>query len=102
MKKDKMKWVNEDAAQINRMREKVAAPEGKAIYRRRKTIVEPVFGHIKGPFGLRKLLLGGVRGAKIEVLVACPAHKLCKMGRVCQINIAKGPGQKRRSVRQKA
>jgi transposase len=91
MKTDKMKWVNEDAAQINRMREKVAAPKGKAIYRRRKTIVEPVFGHIKGPLGLRKLLLGGLSGAKIEFLLACTAHNLRKMVSVCQINMEMGP-----------
>jgi transposase len=87
---DKWKWVNEDADQINRMREKVAAPKGKAIYRRRKTIVEPVFGHIKGPFGLRKLLLNGLSGAKIEYLPACISHNLYKMTTVCQINMELG------------
>jgi len=63
----KVKSINNDAAQINRMREKVAFLEGKAIYRRRKTIVEPVFGHIKGPFGLRRLLLRGYRPPKSSI-----------------------------------
>jgi transposase len=75
----RMRWINNDADQIRRMREKVATPEGKAIYRRRKTIVEPVFGHIKGPIGLRKLLLNGLSGARIEYLLACSAHNLMKM-----------------------
>jgi hypothetical protein len=34
-----------------RMNEKLASPEGAAAYRRRKVIVEPVFGWIKGVLG---------------------------------------------------
>lgn len=75
----RMKWINEDADQIARMRGKVASPEGKAIYKRRKTIVEPVFGHLKGPYGLRRLLLRGLSGARIEYLLACITHNLGKM-----------------------
>jgi len=89
-KTDKVKWKNDDAEQINRMREKVASPNGKAIYGRRKVIVEPVFGHIKGPMGLRKLLLSGLSGAKIEYLLACITHNLGKMVSVQQINLANG------------
>src|SRR6266480_3745565 len=87
----KVKSINNDAAQINHMREKVASPKGKAIYRRRKTIVEPVFGHIKGPYGLRKLLLRGVSGAKIEYLLACITHNLGKMVSIQQKNLASNP-----------
>ncbi len=86
-----LKWMNNDAAQINRMREKVASPAGKAIYSRRKVIVEPVFGHIKGPYGLRKLLLSGLSGAKIEYLLACITHNLGKMVSVQQKNLAPNP-----------
>jgi len=75
----KMKWLNEDAEQIAGMRRKVASPEGKAIYNRRKTIVEPVFGHIKDAYGMRRLLLRGKSGAKIEYLLACITHNLSKM-----------------------
>jgi transposase len=75
----KIKWINNDRVQIARMREKVATPLGRVIYKRRQTIVEPVFGHIKGPFGLRKLLLCGLEGAKMEYLLACITHNLGKM-----------------------
>lgn len=77
-----MKWVNHDRVQIARMREKVATPEGRAIYKKRQIIVEPVFGHIKGPLGLQKLLLRGLSGAKIEYLLACINHNLGKMASV--------------------
>jgi transposase len=42
-----------------RMREKLASPEGNLIYRRRKAIVEPVFGQIKNR-GFRQFLLRGL------------------------------------------
>lgn len=77
----KMKWLNEDAQQIAGMRRKVASPEGRAIYQRRKTIVEPVFGHIKGAYHMRRLLLRGKSGARIEFLLACITHNLSKMAR---------------------
>lgn len=75
----RMKWLNEDAEQIAGMRRKVASPEGKAIYNRRKAIVEPVFGHIKDAYGLRRLLLRGLSGARIEFLLVCITHNLGKM-----------------------
>jgi transposase len=86
-----IKWINGDADQILRMRAKVATVEGKAIYQRRKTIVEPVFGHIKGPYGLRKLLLRGLSGAKIEYLLACITHNLGKMASIRQVNTVFNP-----------
>jgi len=75
----KQKWVAVDAAQIIRMREKVRSVEGRAIYRLRQIIVEPVFGHIKGAFGLRKLLMRGLSGARFEYLLACITHNLGKI-----------------------
>ena len=87
----RLKWINNDADQIARMREKVATPEGRAIYKKRQTIVEPVFGHIKGPYGMRKLLLRGLNGAKIEYLLACTAHNLGKMINVRRQNMAYTP-----------
>lgn len=75
----KPKWVNDDNEQMTRMRAKVASPDGKAAYKRRQVVVEPVFGHIKGSYGLRRLLLRGKSGAKIEFLLACIAHNLGKI-----------------------
>ena len=78
-KTQKMKWINDDADRMALMRDKVNSPEGKAIYSRRQAIVEPVFGHIKGPYGLRRLSLRGKKGAHIEFLLACITHNLGKM-----------------------
>jgi len=43
-----------------RMAAKVRTPEGKALYARRKVIVEPVFGQIKEARGFRRFLLRGL------------------------------------------
>ena len=48
-----------------RMAAKVRSPEGRALYARRKVIVEPVFGQIKEARGFRRFLLRGL--AKIGV-----------------------------------
>jgi hypothetical protein len=42
------------------MAAKVRTPEGKALYARRKVIVEPVFGQIKEDRGFRRFLLRGL------------------------------------------
>src|SRR5438552_2967901 len=44
-----------------RMAAKVRTPEGKALYARRKVIVEPVFGQIKEARGFRRFLLRGLQ-----------------------------------------
>lgn len=76
-----IKWISGDADQILLMRGKVATAEGRAIYNRRQVIVEPVFGHIKGSYGVKKLLLRGLSGARIEYLLACITHNLSKIAR---------------------
>ena len=43
-----------------RMAAKVRTPEGKALYARRKVIVEPVFGQIKEVRGFHRFLLRGL------------------------------------------
>ncbi len=60
------------------MNERMSRPEGQAIYRRRKAIVEPVFGQIKNT-GFRGF---GVRGkSKVagEFSLICAAHNVKKM-----------------------
>ena len=50
------------------MRQKLRTPAGRAIYARRKAIVEPVFGQIKDARGFRRFLLRGV--AKVSRPIA--------------------------------
>jgi len=72
-------WVRLDAELTLAMREKLATEDGRRIYGRRRAIVEPVFGHMKVAYGLRRLLLRGLSGARIEFLLACIAHNLGKV-----------------------
>lgn len=61
------------------MRQKLATPEGKGIYARRKAIVEPVFGQIKEARGFRRFLLRGIDHVRGEWALVCTAHNLLKL-----------------------
>ena len=60
---------------------KVQTPEGKALYARRKVIVEPVFGQIKEARGFRRFLLRGLAHIRGEWRLVCLTHNLLKMWR---------------------
>jgi transposase len=64
-----------------RMRAKLNTKEGKAVYGRRKTIVEPTIGQIKVVGGFRQFLLRGERKAGLEWLWAVTAHCVLKIVR---------------------
>ena len=63
------------------MAAKVRTPEGKALYARRKVIVEPVFGQIKEARGFRRFLLRGLEKIRGEWRLVCLTHNLLKMWR---------------------
>jgi transposase len=64
-----------------RMAAKVQTPAGKALYARRKVIVEPVFGQIKEARGFRRFLLRGLATIRGEWRLVCLTHNLLKMWR---------------------
>ena len=64
-----------------RMAAKVQTPEGKALYARRKVIVEPVFGQIKEARGFRRFLLRGLASIRGEWRLVCLTHNLLKIWR---------------------
>jgi len=64
-----------------RMAAKVRTPEGKALYARRKVIVEPVFGQIKEARGFRRFLLRGLDAIRGEWRLICLTHNLLKVWR---------------------
>jgi transposase len=64
-----------------RMAAKVRTPEGKALYARRKVIVEPVFGQIKEARGFRRFLLRGLATIRSEWRLVCLTHNLLKIWR---------------------
>jgi hypothetical protein len=63
------------------MAAKVRTPEGKALYSRRKVIVEPVFGQIKEDRGFRRFLLRGLKKIRGEWSLVCLTHNLLKVWR---------------------
>ena len=64
-----------------RMAAKVRTPDGKALYARRKVIVEPVFGQIKEARGFRRFLLRGLDNIRGEWRLVCLTHNLLKIWR---------------------
>jgi transposase len=70
-----------EATAKEQMAAKLRTPEGKAIYARRKAIVEPVFGQIKGVRGFRRFLLRGLAKVRGEWRLICLTHNLLKIWR---------------------
>src|SRR6266446_5361441 len=71
-----------------RMAAKVRTPEGKALYARRKVIVEPVFGQIKEARGFRRFLLRGLENIRGEWRLVCLTHNLLKIWRYGRVLLA--------------
>jgi hypothetical protein len=66
----------EGATRVDRMRRKLQIKVGAAIYSRRKTVVEPVFGQIKQARGFRQFLLRGLDKVQGEWAVICLTHNI--------------------------
>ena len=63
------------------MRHKLRTPEGRAVYKMRKAVVEPVFGQIKEQRGFRRFLLRGLTRVEAEWKMICATHNLLKLFR---------------------
>jgi transposase len=64
-----------------RMDRKIRSKAGQAIYALRKTIVEPVFGQIKGARGLDRFLLRGLEKVNGEWSLMAMTHNILKLHR---------------------
>ncbi len=64
-----------------RMRAKLLTESGRAVYARRKAIIEPVFGQIKEVRGFRRFLLRGLAKVRGEWRLVCLTHNLLKIWR---------------------
>jgi len=62
-----------------RMAAKLRTDQGRATYRMRKAVVEPVFGQIKSCRGLRRFLLRGLAKVRAEWRLICAGHNLLKL-----------------------
>jgi DDE family transposase/transposase-like protein DUF772 len=71
----------EEASAKEKMQAKVRTPEGQKLYAQRKTIVEPVFGQIKGARGFRRFSFRGLLKIGAEWSLMCLTHNLLKIWR---------------------
>jgi len=72
--------VEADSA-IEKMKQRLKTEAGRALYKMRKAIVEPVFGQIKAARGIRAFLLRGIGKAGAEWKLICATHNLLKLFR---------------------
>ncbi len=70
-----------EASATERMRHTLDDVKGRALYRMRKAIVEPVFGQIKEARGFRRFLLRGVEAVRDEFGFIALTHNLLKLFR---------------------
>ncbi|MBI1746652.1 MAG: IS1182 family transposase [Acidobacteria bacterium] len=66
---------------IEQMREKLKTAAGREVYKRRKAVVEPVFGQIKEVRGFRRFSFRGKVKVRAEWLLICLTHNLLKLFR---------------------
>ncbi len=71
------------STRVDRMRRKLQTKTGKAVYARRKAIVEPVFGQIKQARGFRRFSLRGLAKVQSEWAFVCLSHNILKLFRMC-------------------
>ena len=64
-----------------RMRDKLRTAAGRAVYKMRKAVVEPVFGQIKAVRGLRGFSMRGLEKVSAEWQIMCLTHNLLKLFR---------------------
>ena len=73
--------IPKDATRRQRMGRKLRTKKGRDHYRRRKVIVEPVFGQIKEAMGFRRFSLRGKPKVTAEWHLVCAVHDLTKLFR---------------------
>jgi IS5 family transposase len=64
---------------IERMRHRLKTPDGKEVYAKRKSTVEPVFGIIKSIMGFRQFMLRGLKSVQGEWTLVCIAYNLKRL-----------------------
>lgn len=74
--------------QAQRMREQLRTESGRALYAKRKILVEPVFGQIKEARHIRRFLLRGIHQVRAEWRLICATHNLLKLFRAGKLSHA--------------
>ena len=73
--------IPKDATPKQRMARKLRTNKGRAAYKQRKTIVEPVFGQLRTVQDAGRLLLRGEPAADLQWRFGCTIHNLLKLHR---------------------
>ena len=71
--------IPENADAVTRMRHRLMTQEGRRLYARRKSTVEPVFGIIKAVMKFRQFMLRGVESVRGEWNLVCIAWNLKRL-----------------------
>lgn len=66
----------------SKIKDTLSSEEGKAIYRRRKFDVEPVFGRMKRDFGVRRTHFRGQQGVENDIGLVLMTMNLTKLGKL--------------------
>ena len=73
--------LRKDATSVEQMDRKVSKKAGRALYRRRQQLIEPVFGQIKDGRGIRGFMRRGRAACDSEWKLICGTHNLLKLYR---------------------
>lgn len=79
--------IPKDATPRQRMARKLKTKKGRAVYARRKTIVEPVFGQMQTVQDAKRLLLRGEDAARAQWRLNCAIHNLLKLHRASGLGL---------------
>ena len=71
--------TDSEAGPLARMRSRLESEEGKALYARRKAVVEPVNGQIKHARGFRQFSFRGLEAVRTEWALVCLCHNMLKL-----------------------
>jgi transposase len=73
--------VSDEDGLLQQMKQKLQSEAGRAVYKMRKAIVEPVFGQIKECRHFRRFSLRGLENVQAEWQLVCLTHNLLKLYR---------------------
>lgn len=80
------------------MHDRLARPEGRAAYSRRKVIAEPPFGQIQEARRFRRFSMRGLSKARFEWALVCLAHNALKLFRALVEPLGPAPGARLRAL----
>src|SRR4051812_40531627 len=78
-----------DLSPKQRMARKLRTKKGRAVYAKRKGIIEPIFGQLKQVLGFRQFSMRGLDSMRGEWRLVCTVHNLLKLWRAAGAAMAK-------------